>query len=117
VAARIAELRGQPAEVAAHRDAQAAWLKAGGQFGDMAHALRKAAEAYAWAKRTREACERYYRAAQSFYGAGQRTEAAACVSEAVSLAQALNDETLLAPAKALQTEMEGDGNRLKAGGK
>lgn len=86
LAARLNARAGDQALAGRLFDEEARALRRAGRFRDMADALRRAGEAYAAAGDIRAAGDRFYRAARSFYGQGDRQKALETIERALALA-------------------------------
>lgn len=89
----IAAADQQSADSAARYDEASALWKAAGRLPEMARALQAAGRQYQAAGELAPACDRLYRAANSFWAQGLATEANAALATGVSCAEALRDET------------------------
>jgi len=99
-------LRQKAAAAAAHFDARAYWLNQARQYEAMAAALQAAGDAHREAGHSRQAFDRYWRAAQSFAGGGHTAKARAAAQTARTLAQQLGDQQLEELLAAFEAELD-----------
>ena len=104
--ARIATQENRPAEAAAHQDARADWLRRAGEFRGMAAALQAAGDAYVQCAADREAVDRYFRAARSYWGQHDAAAARTALARASLAARTLDDKDWRERIVALQEEIE-----------
>lgn len=85
--ARLAASSGNPAGAAQQFDAEAEAFREAGRLRDMAESLARAGAAYQRAERWDTAGDRFYRAARSFYGQGDRVRALQTIEQALAIAE------------------------------
>lgn len=88
-------------DAALRLDRRAEWLRAAGQYREMALSLRDAGDAFAVSERPGPAFDRFVRAAQSLSTAGARDLARECARRAKDVAERLPDPACVAQAGVL----------------